>query len=232
MRRWIDWSVEALGQPQSWLIIAGNILPLLGAIWLGWDAATLVVLYWVETAIVGFWVIAQILFAPEHAVPRFVGRQGSGSMGGGTMGGRIFLSIFLVFHAGIFMFVHMMFLTALLPGAWSAHLGSPIAFVTGFVIPTGVWLPLLGLFLVRGVIAISDIRNGTGGHHVIISFYARIVLMQLTIILGGFVALLVGGTPVLALLVLFKTLADLGAGPISAYIDESVDRAKREAETG
>jgi hypothetical protein len=232
LNRWTDWLVGALGQPQSWLIIAGNVLPLLGAIWLGWDASTLVVLYWIETAIIGFWVIIQILFGPAHAVPRFEGRNGTGSMGGATLSGRLFLSVFLVFHAGIFMFVHMMFLSALLPGAWNQHLGSPVSFLTGFVIQSGVWLPLLGLFLVRGTIAVSDIRNGTGGHHVIISFYARIVLMQLTIILGGFLALAVGGTFMLALLVLFKTMADLGAGSISGFIDESLERAKREAGAG
>lgn len=196
---------DALRRPDTWLLIAANAVPLLGAIWLGWDVATLVILYWMETAIIGFWTLVRL----ASASPRQLGAATNFAAGPGMTINGPGLAVFVLAHASIFMLVHFFFLTFLLPGDWKQHLGSVQEFVLGFIIPSGIWLPLLGLFLVRGMIAISEMRSGAPAGNVIVGFYVRIVIMQLTILLSGFLALAVGGVAMLVLLILLKTLADL-----------------------
>jgi hypothetical protein len=212
--------IEALRRPGAWLLIAANAVPVLGAIWLGWDASTLVVLYWMETAIVGFWLLVRL----SYASPRQLGAATRFAAGPGITVNGPALAVFVLAHASIFMLVHFFFLTFMLPGEWNQHLGSVQEFVSGFVIPSGIWLPLAGLFLVRGVIAISEIRSEAPATNVVFGFYLRIVIMQLTILFSGFLALAIGGTAMLVLLVVLKTLADLVLDALAGMAIRTLDK--------
>lgn len=122
----------------------------------------------------------------------------------------ISLSLFIIVHAAIFMGVHLFLLTALARGEWTTHLSSPVDFVVNFVIPTGLWIPLAGLFGTRGVVTIEEIVDNRFAGHLIIGFYARVALMQLVIIIGGMLALAYGSPiALLVLLVLLKTAIEL-----------------------
>ena len=221
LRAWL----EPLQRGDVWLLILANALPLLGVIGLGWDAGTMVIIYWIETAIVGLWTCARIALAPATALS-----QGADVFGGAKAGiGRSGLVVFITFHAGIFMAVHLFFLSALVPGSWAAHLNSPIDFIFGFVVPSGVWLPLAGMFIARGVLTAREVREGGRVDHVIIGFYARIVLMQITIIFGAMLALLLGGVIMLALLIALKTAADIYIVAFGGNIMAAIERANREA---
>ena len=75
-------------------------------------------------------------------------------------------------------------------------------------------MPLAGLFVITGLIAILDIRRDAPLGAVVAGFYLRIVVMQAVIILGGMLALAVGGVALLVLLVIAKTAVDLLASSI------------------
>lgn len=226
MRSTIDW-FEPFRRRDTWLLLAGNLLPLLGAFFLGWDASTLVVLYWLETAIVGFWLLIRLAATPKAEMLQVATLAGDPRQELGGIG----LALFVLAHAGIFMAVHLFFLTGLIPGEWSRHLNSPLGFITDFVIPSGIWLPLAGLFVMRGLLTVSDLRSGAHPGHVVVGFYARIIVLQLVILISGMAALLVGSVAMLILLVIAKTLAEIFwlviADHVGAAIAESAAAARK-----
>ncbi|HEY8269049.1 MAG TPA: DUF6498-containing protein, partial [Xanthobacteraceae bacterium] len=134
---------QTIFSPASILLVLTNLVPLIGVIWWGWDAFLLLMLYWMETAIIAFWTYLGIATMPrgigaveQSLVGRIVARSG--------------LLLFFVVHSGIFMSVHFMFLWTLFAGAWARKVHGPEDFVREIVLQTGLWLPLLFMFLVRG----------------------------------------------------------------------------------
>lgn len=215
--RWL----RPFARPQTWLLVAANLLPLLGIVGLGWDSSTLIILYWLETAILGFWLFVRLAIARDEDLPPTKNALGQPQPSIGGVG----LGLFLLVHAGFFMGIHMHFLTFLAAGEWSRHLSSPVAFMRDFVLPSGIWLPLAGLFTARGVITIGEIRARRPAQHLIAGFYARVVLMQFVIIFGGMVALMAGNAaPLLVLVVGLKIAGEV-------YWDDIAARFIRAAET-
>lgn len=216
--RWL----RPFARPQTWLLVAANLLPLLGIVALGWDSSTLIILYWLETAILGFWLFVRLAVARDEDLPPTKTSLGQTvpSMGGLALG------LFVLFHAAFFMGIHLSFLSFLAAGEWSRHLASPVAFVRDFVLPSGIWLPLLGLFAVRGIITIGEIRARRPAQHLIAGFYARVVLMQLVIIFGGMVALMSGNAaPLLVLVVGLKIAGEVYWDDIAARFTRTTKTA-------
>lgn len=124
----------------------------------------------------------------------------------------LFLVPFFLFHAGIFMMVHLVFITTLFvaPGAF----GFPDPLATIGQLLDRLFLPLAALVASHGVSWIVHQRAGAdqnpGG--AMAGFYGRIVVMQVAIIFGG-MAVMALGTPTWALVILIvaKTILDLGA---------------------
>lgn len=204
------------------LILAGNLLPLLGALVAGWDAFVLIVFYWCETAVIGFWVCTRIALG-GGAATGFTDKSGRPVTAG------VGLAIFLALHAGIFMAVHLVFILTLFGGGWIGRIDRPAGFVSEVIVGTGLWLPLAGLFLLRGLITLSEMSASTRTEPVVTGFYVRIVVMQFTVILAGFLALGIGGSLAgLVLLVAFKTIADLAAGPLAEAAVRANARARAE----
>lgn len=203
MLRQMDW-LAPLRRWQSWLTAGGNLLPLLGIFYLTWDATTLVILYWMETAVIGIWLAIRLACATDNALPTGLYSSSTTAPNGPALG------VFLLVHGGFFMFIHMFLLTGIAPGEWSRHLASPQSFLFGFVIPTGLWIPVAGLFAVRGVLTLDEIRSGRNAGHLVAGFYMRIIVMQLVIIMGGMLALLLGNpTVLLVLIVALKTIGEV-----------------------
>jgi hypothetical protein len=216
--------LEPFRTRDGWLTIAANALPLLGVAVAGWDASTLVLLYWLETAVIGFWMILQVVVGRDS---QFLGiTPGTGGLRPSGVG----LGLFLLLHAGVFMAVHLFILAGTMPGDWLRHLGSPLDFILGFVVPTGIWVPLAGLFIIRGIFAVDEISRGAPLVHLIVSFYLRIFLMQAAILLGAMGAMMLGSAAViLAILVVLKTLLDLYLPHVVRAAVASMDKAKKPA---
>lgn len=220
MWKTIDW-LAPYGHWQVWTVIAANLLPLLGIFVLGWDASTLIILYWMETAVVGFWLVARLLFARSESVPSLLPAIGP-SVHGAAM------AAFITVHAGIFMAGHLLFLYALAGGEWSRHLGSPVAFVRDFMIPSGVWLPLVALFVARGFVTIGEVRAHNPITHLVAGFYARIVLMQFVILLGGFLSLTMGSPVLLLILIVaLKLIVEIYWDSVGPLVESAFNQTPR-----
>ncbi len=202
--------------PSTLLLVAANALPLAGIYVWGWDVFLLLILYWMETVIIGFWMIVGLLLAPA-------------SLAGRTP--RYFLVPFFLVHAGIFMTVHFAFLWDLFSGQWPSRVHGARDFVGAIVIETGLWIPLAALFVSRGVsllylvfgpsilpawfIGQRDISAAAGDDHplaegrLIGGFYSRIVIMHLTILFGAVIATAFGSMGPLLLMVALKIAIDL-----------------------
>lgn len=220
--------------PYAVVLVAANLLPLAGVAFWGWDAFVLLMLYWLETLVIAFWTILPILVIPG------VTSNGMGvrMAGVGRAAGQVGTALFLAFHAGIFMAVHFLFLWTLFSGPWAELIHGPMDFVVLLVVGTGLWFPLLILFAVRGW--------GVFGPYIaprlsflpitpppvadepslLVGLYVRIFIMQVAIILGGWLAILSGGsTGALALLVIAKTLVDSNFVRIVSRVDTATANA-------
>ncbi|MBZ0138713.1 MAG: DUF6498-containing protein [Pseudorhodoplanes sp.] len=204
--------MRRLPSPSTLILLATNLIPLAGVLFWGWDIFLLLILYWFETAIIGFWMAVRSLREPPDG-------KGRAAVG--------LAILFFTFHAGMFMTVHMIFLWALFAGAWRLRIHNAEDAVRQIIIGSGLWLPLLAMFVGRGVTTLLDLRRlqawfagevATGappqetarrdsGIH---AFYARIVTMHLSILAGAFLVQRLGSIAPLIILIALKTAIDLG----------------------
>ena len=178
-------------------LIAANLVPLGGVLFFGWDLASLVVLYWAESAVIGFYTALKMAvvgnFAALFAVPFFVGHYGG-------------------FMAGHFLLIYSLFVRGPNPLGAEPAVRQALA---GVFMP--IWSSLAALFISHGI---SFFSNFIGRREyadattqgLMTAPYRRIVVMQITLILGGWMVLLLKSpVPALALLVLLKTAVDFSA---------------------
>jgi hypothetical protein len=103
-------------------LVLANLIPLVGVLFFGWSLLTILVLYWVENGIVGFWNVPKIAMAQGSWVqappgapataPRFIGPQAATQLAAIP---RVGLSIFFLFHYGVFWLGHGLFVFLFLP---------------------------------------------------------------------------------------------------------------------
>jgi hypothetical protein len=204
------------------LIIAMNLVPLVG-IWLwNWDAFLLLILYWFETAIIAFWTMVRIGLLPVSELGGVVTSSGK------HFAARLPLIAFFTLHSGIFMAVHFVFLWALFSGNWSNGVHGVAGFFDRVVGATGLWVPLIVLFIGRGLSFLFDAygarwavmlgvrvagdparASGPTIGGLVSGLYGRIIVMQFTIIFGAFLSFLAGSMAPLVLLILIKTVIDV-----------------------
>jgi hypothetical protein len=207
-----------LAYPSTLLLLGANLLPLAGVLFWGWDAFVLLALYWLETAIIGFWMLVRLATAPEGSQDiKFGDEQTAMSRRGAVL--------FFMVHAGMFMGVHFVFLWVLFSGDWSRRIHGPIEFVAKLVIATGLWLPLLVLFLARGAMefyamygarvlawlgrrAVKPAAPAEDGGSIIGAFYTRVIVMHVAIIFGAFLSVL-GSIGPLIVMIVVKTAIDV-----------------------
>lgn len=205
------------------LLVLGNLLPVIGVVFLGWEVLSVLILYWLESLIIGFFYILRILisgiFMKPWALGIFLG---------------IFLSVFFIIHYGIFMLVHLFFLLLLGSSGGIGRVtgaGDPLGMLSGLlvqVMPSVRYsLSSLSAFfqsILLGVVfiffyAASDFITGFLASkqyrkklpmEFMMEPYGRIFLMQVTIIVGGgLIMVLRAPSWMLIFFVLLKTLLDI-----------------------
>jgi len=207
--------------PSTLILIAANLLPLAGIYFWNWDTFLLLILYWMETAIIGFWTILALAAAPLLVAGPVANRTS-----------RFFLVPFFLLHSGIFMGVHFLFLWTLFPGTWANRIHGIAGFIQSIVMDTGLWIPLAALFVSRGIsfffqfagvlflpawlVSSSAAPDPSAGGDNPLSdgrllggFYSRIVVMHLTILFGAMVAIALGSVGPLVMMVALKIAIDL-----------------------
>jgi len=215
-------------------LVVANAIPLVGVVFFGWDVWTILIVYWVENGIVGFYNILKMWLAEgvDDAIAQTTinGRPIQGQAKG-------FLIPFFVVHYGIFWFVHGVFVFSFAafaslgadPGGITILPGAVITTLPGTIPDAGVAssaasgpdagaiaFAAVGLFIGHGA---SFLFNYVGRREYLrvsaasqmFAPYGRLVILHLTILLGA-VAIMVIGAPVgaVAVLVALKTAMDLG----------------------
>ena len=179
------------------LLIAANLVPVAGAAFLGWELSDVRVLYWAESAIIGFYNLCKIVL---------IGRWFA-----------LLAGPFFVGHFGGFMAVHFLFIyTLFVKGPFSeADVAGDLGEV--WALFGDLWPALLALFVSHGY---SFVTNFLGRqeykrrtvNHQMGEPYSRIVFMHLVLIFGGFLVMLLGSpVPVLIAVIALKVFFDLRA---------------------
>ena len=182
--------------PAALALVIANLVPVAGAVFLGWRLSDVMVLYWAESAVVGFWNLARIL-----VIARWLG---------------LFAGLFFLGHFGGFMAVHFLFIyTIFVEGFQGDGPSGDLAEV--FALFASLWPALLALFISHGLsfwlnfLGRGEYRGKTVNRQMS-EPYRRIVFMHLVLIFGGGLALVLGDTtPVLLLVIGLKVVFDVRA---------------------
>jgi hypothetical protein len=208
---------------------ASNMFQVYGVLVWGWDMFQILMLYWMETGVIGFWGLLRVAALPE------------GMLGDMTVNGRVvaatnklLLQMFVPFVA-ISMAGHLLILWVVFSGASAAGVHGPISFASKFIIGSGAWGPLL-FTLIAGAVgfyespkrsdflriklpttqpasarqadaAISN-PTGDGVGAAIGGTLGRIVMMQVATIIGGMLSRSYGTTAPWLILIGLKTVTD------------------------
>lgn len=201
-------------------MLAMHLLPLLG-VWLaGWDAGNLLILYWLESAVIGLWTVVLMLAAREQPLP-ILSNAGQTATTGLTM------ALFVLMHGGFFMGIHLYFLHFAFEVTNVQEHGSLPASILHMVLEDGLWLPLAGLFVIRMLVTVQALQRREPVQRQIIGFYFRIVVMQIAIILGGFLLVLTGTMGALLMLVLVRLGFELAVPQAEDYVERHVERQRK-----
>lgn len=197
-------------------LLAANVIPLIGVLFLNWDVSYIVLLYWAENLAVGFYNVLKMAFAKvRHPIEHL---------------GKLFLIPFFIVHYGGFTAIHGFFVLAIFS---EGEQGPPLSgqswpcflvFVQMLfnivkhimlTIPPAVRLGVISLFASHGVSFVYNFflrgeYKHTRAAKLMGQPYARVFVMHITIIVGGF-CMMALGSPVALLLILIvlKTAIDI-----------------------
>lgn len=187
--------------PSALVLVAANLVPLVGVVAFHWTVFSVLLLYWCENVVVGaFNVLRMLIASPQSAA---------------SDASKLFLVPFFVVHYGMFALVHGIFVLTLFgPGGRVAP--NPAALVSA-VRAAGVWPAVLAMVASHGFsfahnyLASGEFRRASV-QQLMAQPYARVMVLHGTILIGGFAAKAVGA-PAAALVVLItlKTAIDLRA---------------------
>jgi hypothetical protein len=210
-------------------LFAANLYPLAGVLFLGWSLGAIMILYWLENAVIGLYNVgrmAVVTFGRGVAAgpPAPASRADGGSTPTPALLG-IFLIPFFCVHYGMFWAGHGFFVLTFFgqgselfeggpPGGsgflpWGA--GGPLE-----VVPPAL-APALGLLLASHGVSFAVNFLGRGEYRAVdlgdlmVRPYGRVLVLHLTIIFGGFAAMLLGA-PLWALVVMIAVKIGMDAG--------------------
>jgi Family of unknown function (DUF6498) len=208
-------------------LVAANLIPLVGVFAFGWDVASLLFVFWLESGVVGFFNVLRMAkaqgpianLAPEkqpqmrgvgesegrgssQRTASFFGLSGDNSRQLASASNVVLIPFFLL-HFGLFMGVHLAFLL--------------VAFGPPRIPPLNLVLTTAALFASHGLSYVTYyLLRGeylrTWPANEMQRPYGRIVVMHLTIILGALLVMEVGApAAALAVMVAVKIVIDLVA---------------------
>jgi len=169
------------------IILVVNILPIVGILFLGWNAALLLLAYWFESAIIGFFTIIKIIMARNaNLYLKIV----SISIQGRTNSlAKVMLVPFFIIHFGMFMVGHLLFIMVFF--AISGMTFSTQEIIANLI---SISLLLIFLFISHGY---SFLTNFIGKkeyekispNEAMAQPYARIFIMHFAIVVGVFLSI-------------------------------------------
>ena len=191
------------------LLIVFNLLPVAGIVMFDWDVASLMVLYWSENLVIGFYTLVKMfIVSPVGGI--FAGAFFLVHFGGfcavhGLFIGSLMLDLEPAFPSGDRWPVFLIFIELLVAVVHSILAVAPAEWVLAFA---ALWVSH-GVSLVQHFLLGGERDQATVGA-LMQAPYSRIMLLHFSIIFGGFAVLAMGETaPMLALLVILKLLIDV-----------------------
>lgn len=185
----------SLGSTSSIVLIIANLAPLAGAVFLEWNLSFVMVLYWAESAVIGFFNICKIIV---------IGRWFA-----------LLAGPFFAGHFGGFMAIHFLFIyTVFVKGIQDSSAGELTEVVQMFA---SLWPALAMLFISHAYSFYANFlgRKEFRGRTVqdqMSEPYQRIIFMHLAVIFGGGLTMILGeSTLVLMILIAAKTWVDIRA---------------------
>jgi len=199
-------------------LIVANLLPIIGTLFFNWDAFSIVLLYWSENVVIGFYNVLKMAFVKvEHPVEHL---------------GKLFMIPFFIIHYGGFTAVHGMFVLSFFNQDKDGFSPFPagdtwpcfLAFVQLLInvirqaismLPPNMLIAVGALFASHGTsfgynYFYKGERNRTNLGKLMGQPYGRIVVMHIAVLIGGFVTMAIGSpVGVLLILVLMKTGVDV-----------------------
>ena len=185
------------------VLVLANMVPVIGALYFGWDLSSVLVIYWAESAVIGFYNLCKILV-----------------IGGVTA---FFYGIFFISHFGAFMAIHFMFLYQIFIKGMNSAESASIEEVGLYLV--ALWPAIVALFVSHGI---SFIQNFLGRKEYLNRTakkqmsepYQRIVFMHLVIIIGAGLSTILGEKSwVIMLVIVAKVLVDIRAHARERKID-------------
>ena len=205
LNRLIGRKIESseLLRPSFIALIAANLFPVYGVVFLRWEVFPLLMLFWLENIIIGVYnVLRMLLAAPGEAA---------------GWGEKLFVIPFFCVHYGMFALGHGLFLFGVFGGYFMGDMPFPpdAAVVLQIIREAQVEWAILalavshGLSFVLNYIGRGEYRQASAGQ-LMAQPYARVVLLHVTIILGGFLVVALQ-SPIAGLLflVVLKTALDI-----------------------
>jgi hypothetical protein len=217
----------------AWALIAANLLPLFGVLFLGWDTFSIIILYWAENVIIGAINVLKMITCSPNVNQLIWGdvdpndklnRERMERTRGNAVtmlrltnhGSKLFYVPFFIFHYGMFCFVHGLFIFAIF-GREAGGFGPHSSFDNFWQIfsEQHLWWCVIALAashlwsFVVNYIGRGEYRR-TAVPILMFQPYARIVVLHIAILVGGIIAMTLGSNVfVLLLLIAGKTLLDL-----------------------
>jgi hypothetical protein len=185
-------------------LLIANLLPLYGVVVLGWDLFSLIMIYWFETGIIGFFAILNMALTAGLIA--------------------LVLVPFFIAHFGGFMAGHLAFLITLFGTKPVEVLSDLPGFALEIISHNGLWFAVAGLFASHAVAFVvyllipwmRAVRHGRlntrdiNTTRIMMAPYGRVIIMHLTILFGAALATAFGNRlALLVLLVALKTTVDL-----------------------
>jgi len=174
-----------------YLLVAANLIPAGGVILAGWDVGDIMLLFWLESAIIALFNILKML-------------RISGPVA-------IFYSIFFVGHFGAFMAVHLMFIF----GLFIEKEGVSASIPEVLAIFESMWIAVVALLISHGFSFKQNFIDKQEYLRLTIRDqmhkpYSRTMIMHVTLIIGGFLVLALDSRILaLMLLIALKVIVDL-----------------------
>ena len=187
----------SLASPTTLVLIAANLVPVAGSLFLDWKLSDVMLLYWAESAVIGFFNVAKIIV---------IGRWAA-----------LFAGPFFAAHFGGFMAVHFLFIyTIFIEGVHAqGSTGGDLAEVA--LLFSSLWPALAALFLshaysfYENFLARREYRGRTVKDQMS-EPYSRIIFMQMVLIFGGGLTMVLGSpVPVLLIIIALKIFFDIKA---------------------
>lgn len=207
---------RVLADKPVWFIILVNIYPIAGVILFQWDYFYIVLLYIIETVIIGLYNVAKMIKAQGSGHKQTGAAASLNNLGNSTSNSnpgciKLFLIPFFLVHYNLFVIVQAVFVIVI-----SVEVDNRDVMLSQFT-SLAFLLSILILFLSHGYSFYKNyIKKGeylqVTAPDLMLQPYKRIVIQQVTVIFGTFLILATNASVFfLVLLIILKTIFDIRA---------------------